>query len=166
MLFRSQKVLLTETLAIAVESARALIEANRHELSVDLRVKNLLVDGDSARLVQVFSNLLLNSAKYTDAGGFITLTLEREDSEAVVAVQDNGIGIPQAALEQIFDMFRRLPTQETRPTDGLGVGLSLVRTLVELHGGCVHAFSEGPGKGSRFTVRLPIADAHRLVSEH
>jgi signal transduction histidine kinase len=115
----------------------------------------------------VFSNLLLNRAKYTDAGGFITLTLERENSEAVVAVQDSGgIGIPQAALEHIFDMFRRLPTQETRPTDGLGIGLSLARTLVELHGGCVQAFSEGPGKGSRFTVRLPIADGHRLVSEH
>ena len=154
---RRQKVLLTETLATAVESARAAIEANRHQLSVDLRVKNLLVDGDPARLVQVFSNLLLNSAKYTDAGGFITLTLEREDSEAVVAVQDNGIGIPPVALEQIFDMFRRLPTQETRPTDGLGIGLSVVRTIVELHGGCVQAFSEGPGKGSRFTVRLLAA---------
>jgi PAS domain S-box-containing protein len=163
---RRQKVLLTEILGTAVESAHTVIEANQHDLSVDLRVKNLVVDGDPDRLVQVFSNLLLNSAKYTDAGGFITLTLEREHSEAVVAVRDNGIGIPQGALEEIFDMFRRMPTQETRPTDGLGIGLSLVRTLVELHGGSVRAFSEGTGKGSRFTVRLPIADAHRFVSEH
>lgn len=125
---RRRKMLLTEILGTAVESARTVIETSRHKLSVDLKVKNLVVDGDPDRLVQAFLNLLLNSAKYTDAGGLITLTLERENSEAVVAVQDNGIGIPQGALEEIFDMFRRMPTQETRPTDGLGIGLSLVRT--------------------------------------
>lgn len=116
--------------------------------------------------MQVFSNLLLNSAKYTDAGGFITLALERDNSEAVVAVQDNGIGIPPAALEQIFDMFCQVPTHEARATEGLGIGLSLVRTLVEMHGGSVQAFSEGPGKGSRFAVRLPIQEDPRFVSEH
>lgn len=163
---RRKKVLVTEILGTAVESARSVLEANRHRLSIDLRAKNLMVDGDPHRLVQVFSNLLLNSAKYTDAGGLITLTLERENSEALVAVQDNGIGIPQGSLEEIFDMFRRMPTQEGRPTEGLGVGLSLVRTLVELHGGSVRAFSEGTGKGSRFTVRLPIADDHPDASEH
>ena len=163
---RRQKVLLTEILANAVESSRALIEANRHELAVDLRVKNLLVDGDPDRLVQVFSNLLVNSAKYTDAGGSITLALDRENSEAVVTVQDNGIGIPPAALEQIFDMFCQVPTHEARATQGLGIGLSVVRTLVEMHGGSVRAFSEGPGKGSRFIVRLPIAEGPRFVSEH
>ena len=156
---RRQKVLLTEILGNAVESSRAVIEANRHELTIDLRVKKLLVDGDPDRLVQVFSNLLVNSAKYTDAGGHITLTLDREMSEAVVTVQDNGIGIAPAALEQIFDMFCQVPTQEARSTEGLGIGLSLVRTLVEMHGGSVRAFSEGPAKGSRFTVRLPWGEA-------
>jgi PAS domain S-box-containing protein len=163
---RRQKALLTEILGTAVESSRAFIEANRHELIVNLKVQNVLVDGDPDRLVQVFSNLLLNSAKYTDAGGFITLALELENSEAVVSVQDNGIGIPSAALEQIFDMFCQVPTNEARATAGLGIGLSLVRTLVEMHGGSVRAFSEGPGKGSRFTVRLPVAEGPHLVSEH
>jgi len=163
---RRQKVLLTEILANAVESSRALIEANRHELAVDLSVTDLLVDADPDRLVQVLSNLLLNSAKYTDAGGFITLALERDNGEAVVTVQDNGIGIPPAALEQIFDMFCQVPTHEARATQGLGIGLSVVRTLVEMHGGSVRAFSEGPGKGSRFTVRLPIAEGPHFVSEH
>jgi PAS domain S-box-containing protein len=162
---RRQKVLLTDILGTAVESSRAFIEANRHELTVNFSAKNLLVDGDPDRLVQVFSNLLLNSAKYTDPGGFISLTLKRENSEAVVVVRDNGIGIPPAALEQIFDMFCQVPTQEARATEGLGIGLSLVRTLVQMHGGSVQAFSEGPGKGSRFTVRLPIEDPP-LVSEH
>jgi signal transduction histidine kinase len=127
---------------------------------------SVMADGDPDRLVQVFSNLLLNSAKYTDAGGLITLVLERENSEALVTVQDSGIGIPPAALEQIFDVFHRIPTQETRPTEGLGIGLSLVRTLVELHRGSVRAFSEGPGKGSRFTVRLPIAEGPHFVSKY
>jgi signal transduction histidine kinase len=163
---RPQKVLLTEILGNAVESSRAFIEANRHELSIDLSVKNLLVDGDADRLVQVFSNLLLNSAKYTDAGGFITLALQRDNNEAVIAVQDNGIGIPPTALEHIFDMFFPVPTLEAHSTQGLGIGLSVVRTLVEMHGGSVRAFSEGPGKGSRFTVRLPIAEGPHLVSEH
>jgi PAS domain S-box-containing protein len=163
---RRQKALLTEILGTAVESSRAFIEANRHELAVNLRVKNLWVDGDPDRLVQVFSNLLLNSAKYTDAGGFITLALELENSEAVISVQDNGIGIPTAALEQIFDMFCQVPTNEARATAGLGIGLSVVRTLVEMHGGSVRAFSEGPGKGSRFTVRLPIAEGPHFVAQH
>jgi signal transduction histidine kinase len=158
---RRQKVLLTEILENAVESSRALIDANRHELAIDLKVKNLLVDADPDRLVQVFSNLLLNSAKYTDVGGFITLALERDNGEAVVTVQDNGIGIPPGALEQIFDMFCQVPTHEARATQGLGIGLSVVRTLVEMHGGSVRAFSEGPQKGSRFTVRLPIASFRR-----
>jgi PAS domain S-box-containing protein len=162
---RPQKVLLTEILGNAVESSRAFIEANRHELSMDLSVKNLLVDGDADRLVQVFSNLLLNSAKYTDAGGFITLALQRDNNEAVIAVQDNGIGIPPTALEHIFDMFFQVPTLEAHSTQGLGIGLSVVRTLVEMHGGSVRAFSEGPGKGSRFTVRLPIAEGPHSVSE-
>jgi PAS domain S-box-containing protein len=154
---RRQRVLLTDVLGSAVEASRALIEAHQHELVLDLRVQNLWVDGDPDRLAQVFSNLLFNSAKYTERGGRITLTLESENSETVVTVQDNGIGIPPSALEEVFDMFSQVRSHEALAMEGLGIGLSLVRTLVQRHGGSVQAFSEGLGKGSRFTVRLPSA---------
>jgi CheY-like chemotaxis protein len=106
----------------------------------------------------VFSNLLLNAAKYTEAGGHITLSLDHENDEAVIAVQDNGVGIPPHALEQVFDMFSQLRSGEVRGAEGLGIGLSLVRTLVQMHSGTVCAFSDGPGRGARFTVRLPLAE--------
>jgi len=156
---RQRKVLLTEVLANAVESTRATIESSRHELTVAIRAPGLHVDGDPDRLAQVFSNLLLNAAKYTDAGGRITLSLERDNGEAIVTVQDNGIGIPPHALEQVFDMFAQVRSHEVRGTEGLGIGLSLVRTLVQMHNGTVSAFSEGPGLGARICVRLPIATA-------
>lgn len=156
---RRQKVLLTEVLGSAMEASRAFIEAHQHELVLDLRVQDLWVDGDPDRLAQVFSNLLFNGAKYTEPGGRITLTLERENSETVVTVQDNGIGIPPSAFEEVFDMFSQVRSHEALAMDGLGIGLSLVRTLVQRHGGSVLVFSEGLGKGSRFTVRLPIVEA-------
>ncbi|MDB6083051.1 MAG: hypothetical protein JWN43_932 [Gammaproteobacteria bacterium] len=155
---RRRKVLLVDVLGNAVESSRSVIEARRHALVVELKSHDVLVDGDPDRLAQVFSNLLLNSAKYTDAGGLITLTLACENGEAVVALQDNGIGIPPAALERVFEMFSQVRTQGGQTAGGLGIGLSLVRTLVQMHGGSVRAFSEGPGRGSRFTVRLPLAE--------
>jgi PAS domain S-box-containing protein len=161
---RRRKVLLTEVLGHAVESSRAFIESHRHELIVDIRAGNLLVDGDPDRLAQVFSNLLLNAAKYTGTGGRITLILDHENDEAVVAVQDNGIGIPAQALEQVFDMFSQVRSHEVRGVDGLGIGLSLVRTLVQMHCGTVGAFSEGPGRGSRFSVRLPLAEGAVTVA--
>jgi PAS domain S-box-containing protein len=153
---RRRKVLLCDILWSAVEGSRAFIEAHQHELVLDLRVQDLWVHGDADRLAQVFSNLLLNSAKYTERGGRITLTLERENSESVVTVQDNGIGIPPSALEEVFDMFSQVRSHQALAMDGLGIGLSLVRTLLQRHDGSVRAFSEGLGKGSRFTVRLPI----------
>jgi len=156
---RQRKVLLTEVLANAVESTRATIESSRHELTVAIRAPGLNVDGDPDRLAQVFSNLLLNAAKYTDAGGRITLALDRDNGEAIVTVQDNGIGIPPHALEQVFDMFAQVRSHEVRGAEGLGIGLSLVRTLVQMHNGTVSAFSEGPGLGARICVRLPIAAA-------
>ena len=156
---RQCKVLLTEILGVAVESTRAAIESSRHELTVAVRAPGLFVDGDPDRLAQVFSNLLLNAAKYTDAGGRITLGLDRDNGEAVVTVQDNGIGIPQHALEQVFDMFTQVRSHEMRGAEGLGIGLSLVRTLVQMHNGTVSAFSEGPGLGARICVRLPLAAA-------
>jgi len=155
---RPRQLLLTEVLAHAVESARAFVEARRHELTIETLAPDLLVDGDPERLSQVFSNLLLNAAKYTDAGGHITLRLDQDDGQAIVTVQDNGIGIPPQALEQVFDMFTQVGAREVRAAEGLGIGLSLVRTLVQMHGGTVCAFSEGPGQGALFTVRLPLVE--------
>jgi PAS domain S-box-containing protein len=161
---RRRKVLLTEVLGHAVESSRAFIESHGHELIVDIRAGNLLVDGDPDRLAQVFSNLLLNAAKYTETGGRITLILDHENDEAIIAVQDNGIGIPAQALEQVFDMFSQVRSHEVRGVEGLGIGLSLVRTLVQMHCGTVRAFSEGPGRGCRFTVYLPLAEGPVAVA--
>jgi signal transduction histidine kinase len=155
---RQSKILLTEVLGHAVESARAFIDSHRHKLTVEIRAQNLLVDGDPDRLAQVFSNLLLNAAKYTEAGGHITLSLDHENGEAIIAVQDNGVGIPPHALEQVFEMFSQVRSGEVRGAEGLGIGLSLVRTLVQMHCGTVCAFSDGPGQGARFTVRLPLAE--------
>lgn len=155
---RRQRILLADVLENAVEASTSVIEAHQHMLVVDLRTRDLCIDGDPDRLAQVFSNLLSNSAKYTDPGGRITLTLELENGQAAIAVQDTGIGIPSSDLEHVFDMFCRVQSHETRAADGLGIGLSLVRTLVQMHGGTVEACSEGPGRGSRFTVRLPVIE--------
>ena len=155
---RQRKLLLTEVLDSAVESTRAFIESHRHELNFHIHARNLLVDADPDRLAQVFSNLLLNAAKYTDDGGSITLGLDQDNGEAVITVQDNGVGIPPQALERVFDMFSQLRSDDVRRAQGLGIGLSLVRTLVQMHNGTVRAFSEGLGRGARFTVRLPLAE--------
>jgi len=153
---RRQTVLLTDVIARAVEAVGAFMESHQHEFVLDLRAKDLLVDGDPDRLAQVFSNLLSNSAKYTPRGGRVVLTLTREGDVAEVRVQDNGMGIAPSALEQIFEMFSQARSSAMQATEGLGIGLSLVRTLVRMHGGTVAAFSEGPGRGSTFTVRLPV----------
>ncbi len=158
---RQRRLFLTDVLANAVDGSRMLIEGRGHELIVEIRpgADSLQVDGDADRLVQVFSNLLSNSAKYTDKGGRITLTLDREGSEAVVSIQDNGIGIPPQALERVFEMFSQAHSREQRADGGLGIGLSLVRTLVQMHNGSVTALSDGLGTGSTFKVRLPLAGA-------
>lgn len=156
---RRQKVLLSDVVASAVEACRALIEAQGHALEIDTRDRAMVIDADPDRLAQVFSNLLSNSAKYTDRGGRITLTLERDGTEAVAVVEDTGIGIPPEALGHVFEMFAQAERCQARTVEGLGIGLSLVKSLIEMHSGSVHAFSEGAGKGSRFTVRLPLADA-------
>lgn len=157
---KRQRTSVTDVLASAVEGSRPLIEAHAHELVIDVGTTvPPIVDGDPNRLVQVFSNLISNSAKYTDRGGTITVTLTCEDGEVVVSVRDTGIGIPPSALERVFEMFSQIRPGDDRAAGGLGIGLSLVRTLTRLHGGSVSASSEGPGRGSTFTVRLPIAQA-------
>jgi PAS domain S-box-containing protein len=157
---RTQQVVLADVLATAVDSARSMIESRGHQLAVDIRTQDLTVEADPDRLVQVVSNLLTNSAKYTERGGLIRLTLEREGREAVVAVVDNGIGIPSQSIENVFEMFSQLGNHPSRSEGGLGIGLALVYRLVQMHGGTVSATSDGLGKGSTFTVRLPAHVTH------
>jgi PAS domain S-box-containing protein len=140
----------------AVELASPLLEGRRHHVEVDLSEDSLRVDADESRLAQVFANLLTNAAKFTDPGGRIAVTARREGAEVVVEVADDGVGIHPDQLTSIFDMFVQAEQGIERPTGGLGIGLSLVRSLVKLHGGRVEAMSEGLGKGSRFVVRLPL----------
>jgi CheY-like chemotaxis protein len=135
-----------------------MIESQAHRLVLDLRDSSMHVNGDPDRLTQVFANLLSNSAKYTERGGEIALIAERVDGVAVVTVQDNGIGIPVEALPTVFDMFAQIRSHQGRADGGLGIGLALVRNLVELHEGTVLAHSEGAGAGSRFVVRLPLVE--------
>jgi signal transduction histidine kinase len=152
---RTEQVDLTRVLGNAVEKSRPLIEASAHRFTLTLPPEPIYLDADATRLAQVFSNLLNNAAKYTEKGGSISLTAHRQNSEAIVSVRDTGIGIPAENLRNIFELFSQAAPALERSQGGLGIGLSLVRRLVELHGGCVDARSDGPGKGSEFTVRLP-----------
>lgn len=148
-----------DLVAIAQEAAdnhRAAITQAGHELSVELPGEALYVDGDPVRLQQIFSNLLNNASKYTDGHGLIRLLVEKQDGEARISVKDNGIGIAGDMLTKIFEMFTQVDQSLTRGKGGLGIGLSLVRSLVELHAGKVDAFSDGLGHGAEFVVRLPL----------
>lgn len=156
---RRETVELRLVLDAALETSRPLIEAAAHTLIVDLPPQPIYVDADPLRLAQVFANLLNNAAKYTPRGGEIRITAELLDGDVAVRVGDTGIGIAREALSQIFEMFIQTGTSSQGPSGGLGIGLSLVRGLVEMHGGTVMAKSEGPGKGSEFIVRLPLAAA-------
>jgi PAS domain S-box-containing protein len=153
---RRSRVLLADVVSSAVETARPALEAAGHELTVSLPPEPIPLDADVTRLAQVFGNLLNNSSKYTDHGGRIWLTANRDGDQVRVTVQDTGIGIPASALPNIFDMFSQVDRSIERSTGGLGIGLALVKGLVEMHGGMVQAESPGEGKGSIFTVRLPI----------
>jgi signal transduction histidine kinase/AmiR/NasT family two-component response regulator len=154
---RRQRVDLGRALTTAVESVRPAVEAAGHDLTMSLPPQPVSVDGDPARLAQVFGNLLNNAAKYTDPGGRIRVTAEQRDDEVVVSVRDTGIGLAAEHLSRVFDMFSQAAPALERSQGGLGIGLSLVRTLVEMHGGRVEAHSEGVGRGSEFVVRLPLA---------
>jgi signal transduction histidine kinase/CheY-like chemotaxis protein len=150
---------LAEAVAQAIQTTAPLYESQQHQLAVHLPTEPLRLEADEARVVQVLVNLLTNAAKYTDRGGQIILTGSREDGEAVLRVRDNGIGIEPTLLPRIFDLFMQTDRALDRSQGGLGIGLSLVRSLVELHGGRVEAFSDGPSMGSEFVVRLPAAPA-------
>jgi PAS domain S-box-containing protein len=162
---RCEPVLLREVADAATEASRALIDAYGHELVFRCGDDQLAVDGDAQRLAQVISNLLSNSAKYTPPGGRITLTIEHDGDHAVISVVDTGIGIPSDSITRIFEMFSQIRSDGHQTEGGLGIGLALVRYLVELHGGTVTAKSAGVGKGSEFTVRLPTLAHFKAVDE-
>jgi PAS domain S-box-containing protein len=153
---RKEPMDLAAVVARAVETSRPLIDARRHELAVTLPPEPLRVQADPTRLAQVFANLLNNAAKYTQEGGRIGLTAARTGTEVEVRVRDSGIGIAPEMLPRVFDLFAQADQSLEHSDGGLGIGLTLVRTLVEMHGGTVQAFSEGPARGSEFVVRLPL----------
>jgi signal transduction histidine kinase len=159
---RREALPLAEVLSMAVETSMPAIEAGRHELAVSLPEETLMLDADKVRLTQVFGNMLNNAAKYTDRGGRIWVGAWREGGEVVVSVRDTGIGIAPEQLPQVFEMFAQAHRDSARGQSGLGIGLTMVKRLIELHGGSVEARSEGPGKGSEFIVRLPLAQAPSL----
>jgi PAS domain S-box-containing protein len=148
---------LGDILRQAVETSQPMITRAGHELTLSFPAEPLLLDADRVRLTQVFSNLLNNAAKYTEPGGRIRLSARREDGRAVVSVRDNGIGIPGEQLPHVFEMFSQGRRAGGRSHEGLGIGLTMVHSLVRLHGGTVEAHSRGPGQGSEFVVHLPLA---------
>jgi PAS domain S-box-containing protein len=161
---RRTQVDLATVIARAVETAQPGIDAQRQQLTVGLPPEPLFLQGDLVRLAQVFANLLNNASKYTEPGGSIRLTAERQDDAAVVRVRDSGIGMAPEVVPHIFELFMQADRSAARSQGGLGIGLTLVRQLVELHGGSVHAASPGLGQGSEFTVRLPaLASAPALA---
>jgi CheY-like chemotaxis protein/two-component sensor histidine kinase len=141
----------------AIESARPQIEAARHRLNVELPDAPLWVDADATRVSQVIGNLLTNAAKYTPDGGEVGLRVEAGEGEARVIVTDTGLGIPADALGEVFGMFAQVNRTLDRAQGGLGIGLALARRLVEMHGGHIEAASDGLGRGSTFTVHLPLS---------
>jgi CheY-like chemotaxis protein len=151
---RKHRIRLSEVVEIAVESSRALIDKQQHALTVELLQPELVVEADPNRLAQVISNLLNNAAKYTPARGRIWLTASRDGNDLVLSIRDTGAGIPDHMLDRIFEMFSQVRSEDRQA--GLGVGLTLAKQLVEMHGGTIQARSEGAAKGSEFVVRVPI----------
>jgi PAS domain S-box-containing protein len=147
---------LATVVAQAVETARPFLDEHHHHLTTAIEPSPPLVEGDLTRLVQVVANLLHNAAKYTPQGGLISVAVGREANNAIIQVCDNGIGIPSDLLPHVFELFTQGPRALARAEGGLGIGLTLVKAIVEMHGGTVHAYSDGQGKGARFELRLPL----------
>jgi len=154
---QKERVKLKTIIQSAVDTGRPQIQRARHRLGVSLPEEPIYMEADAVRLAQAVSNLLINAAKYTPEGGNIELRAGREAGDVVIAVQDDGMGIPQDKLADIFEMFTQVDSRVTRAQGGLGIGLSLVKSLVEMHGGHVEAYSAGIARGSTFTIRLPLA---------
>jgi signal transduction histidine kinase len=154
---RIERVELAPVIQHAVEAVRPMCENRGHQLSVVIPKQAVYLDADPARMAQVLSNLLNNACKFTPNGGRITLAAEQQAENVVIRIEDNGIGIATEQLPRIFEMFTQVDTSLERSVSGLGIGLTLVKNLVEMHGGTVEAHSEGVGRGSEFVVRLPIS---------
>jgi PAS domain S-box-containing protein len=156
---KTETVLLDAIVERAVESVRPLIDERGHRLTVELPAEPVPLTGDAARLAQVLANLLHNAAKYTDPGGYLALSARQDGTDLLVSVRDDGVGMTPEMCEQVFELFVQAPASLDRARGGLGIGLTLVRTLVALHGGSIQARSDGPGLGCEFIVRLPLPQA-------
>ncbi len=161
---RKEETDLATIIRMAVETSRPLIQELEHELTVSIPQAIIPIYGDVVRLGQVFANLLNNAAKYTDRSGHISLSARQEGNVVDVAVRDTGIGITPTMLPSVFDMFTQADRASKRTQGGLGIGLTLAKRFVEMHGGSMSAHSEGPGKGSVFSVRLPVRDADQKAT--
>jgi len=155
---RRERIELATVVARAVETVQPLIDAQGHQLTIQVPTESLLIDADPVRMAQVVGNLLTNAAKYTEPGGRIWLKAERNDGTAVLSVRDSGIGIASDMLPRIFELFVQADHASTKAQGGLGIGLTLVKNLVEMHNGTIDARSEGLGKGSEFVLRLPLSE--------
>jgi PAS domain S-box-containing protein len=162
---RKTRVALESVLEASLETSRPVLEQHGHEFEMKVLTGSLYVEADAARLAQVFSNLLNNAAKYTNRGGAVSVTVRGEGNDAVVAVKDNGIGIEPEMLPRLFHMFSQAGPAIERSPQGLGIGLALVRGLVELHGGSVTAHSRGAGHGSEFVVHIPLASGGAALAQ-
>lgn len=162
---RLERIELTKVIRQTIESSRPLIEAANHQLEVNFPSTPIYIDGDIARLAQLFSNLLNNASKFTEPGGFINISTQLQEEYVAVSVLDNGVGIPKHMLSHIFEKFIQVDRRLERPQGGLGIGLSLVKQLVELHGGTVEAKSKGENLGSEFLVRIPIIASFEVPLE-
>jgi CheY-like chemotaxis protein/two-component sensor histidine kinase len=160
---RTQPIELAPIVHQAVETVRDLYRTMDHELTVVLPPQPIHLDADPARLTQVVGNLLHNAGKFTDRGGHVWLTVETDGAQAVLRVRDNGVGIAAEHHADLFKMFGQIDTSLERSRGGLGIGLTLVKTLVEMHGGRIEVQSEGPGRGTEFTIRLPTIGEPRVA---
>jgi signal transduction histidine kinase/CheY-like chemotaxis protein len=158
---KCERIPLTSAIDAAIEASMPAVQRAEHTLRTRFTEETLFVDADQTRLAQVISNLLNNASKYTPNGGEIELSVRREGDTVAIAVSDNGLGLPTTCLDDVFQMFNQVDRSLHRAQGGLGIGLALVRTLVELHGGKVEAESAGLNRGSTFTVRLPLAPSER-----
>jgi PAS domain S-box-containing protein len=163
---RKERIVLAAVIASAVEASRPMIEKGKHELTVRTPTEPIHLHADPDRLCQVLQNLLNNAAKYTEEGGHIYLTVEADGDNVLIRVKDTGIGIPAEVMPRIFDLFAQVDRSLDRAQGGLGIGLSLVKTLVEMHHGTVTVRSDGPGRGSEFVVSLPVAVEVKFDATH
>jgi signal transduction histidine kinase len=166
---KKRRVALAEVVAAAIEMASPLFEKRRHDLHIEVPARGLDVDADPTRLAQIVANLLTNAARYTEPGGKVSLHARRDDQEIVLRVEDTGMGIAAEQIPHLFERFFQGSRRSDQAQGGLGLGLALVKSLIELHGGSVHAKSAGPGKGSTFELRLALAsgeaEAEKFVAE-